>query len=183
VPALPIPDRKAIMKPQRTGRTTLTTITNYTYDEIEIGQMATYSRTITQREITLFAAASGDVNPLHLDAAYAATTPFEEPIAHGILSASLISAAIAMKLPGPGVVYVGQSLRFLRPVKAGDTLNARIEVTAKRDDKKFVTLNCEIVNQHAKPVVTGEALVLAPSEKVTIDTPELPAISVGELRL
>ena len=154
----------------------MSTITNYTYDEIDIGQSATYSRTITQREITLFAAASGDVNPLHLDPEYAATTPFEKPIAHGILSASLISAAIALKLPGPGVVYVGQSLRFMRPVKAGD------ELTAKRDDKKFVTLDCEIVNQHGKPVVTGEALVLAPSEKVTIDTPALPDITVGELR-
>lgn len=157
----------------------MTKITNFTYDEIVIGQTATYSRTITQREITLFAAASGDVNPLHLDPAYAATTPFEEPIAHGILSASLISAAIALKLPGPGVVYVGQSLRFMRPVKAGDELTARIEVTAKRDDKKFVTLECEIVNQHGKPVVTGEALVLAPSEKLTIDTPALPEITVG----
>jgi acyl dehydratase len=154
-------------------------ITNFTFDEIQIGQAATYSRTITEREITLFAAASGDVNPLHLDAAYAATTPFGEPIAHGILSASLVSAAIALKLPGPGVVYVSQSLRFLRPVKVGDELTARIQVTAKREDKKFVTLDCEIVNQHGKPVVTGQAEVLAPSEKLSIDTPSLPAISIG----
>ena len=157
----------------------MATITNFTFDEIQIGQAATYSRTITEREITLFAAASGDVNPLHLDAAYAATTPFGEPIAHGILSASLVSAAIALKLPGPGVVYVSQSLRFLRPVKAGDELTARIEVTAKREDKKFVTLDCEIVNQHGKPVVTGQAEVLAPSEKLSIDTPSLPAINIG----
>jgi len=157
----------------------MATITNFTFDEIQIGQAATYSRTITEREITLFAAASGDVNPLHLDAAYAATTPFGEPIAHGILSASLVSAAIALKLPGPGVVYVSQSLRFLRPVKVGDELTARIQVTAKREDKKFVTLDCEIVNQHGKPVVTGQAEVLAPSEKLSIDTPSLPAISIG----
>jgi 3-hydroxybutyryl-CoA dehydratase len=158
----------------------MASITNFTYDEIEIGQTATYSRTITEREIILFAAASGDVNPLHLDADYAATTPFGEPIAHGILSASLISSAIALELPGPGVVYVGQSLRFLRPVKAGEQLTARIEVTAKRDDKKFVTLDCEIVNQHGKPVVSGEAVVLAPSEKTSIEVPDLPPIEIGD---
>ena len=158
----------------------MATITNFTFDEIQIGQSAAYSRSITEREITLFAEASGDVNPLHLDAAYAATTPFGEPIAHGILSASLLSSAIALELPGPGVVYVGQSLRFLRPVKVGDELTARIEVTAKREDKKFVTLDCEIVNQHGKPVVTGEAVVMAPSEKLTIDTPTLPAITIGD---
>mgnify|MGYP001814631734 CR=1 FL=1 len=157
----------------------MATITNFTYDEIRIGQSTTFSRTIDEREILLFAAASGDVNPLHLDPDYAAGTRFGEPIAHGILSASLISAAIALQLPGPGVVYVSQSLRFLRPVKAGDELTARLEVTAKRDDKKFVTLDCEIVNQHGKPVVTGQAEVMAPSEKTTIETPVLPAIRIG----
>jgi len=154
-------------------------ISNFTFDEIQIGQTTSFSRTIGEREIMLFAAASGDVNPLHLDPVYAATTPFGEPIAHGILSASLISAAVALQLPGPGAVYVSQSLRFLRPVKAGDQLTARLEVTAKRADKKFITLDCEIVNQHGKPVVTGQAEIMAPVEKVTIDLPELPAISTG----
>ena len=154
-------------------------ISNFTFDEIQIGQTTSFSRTIGEREIMLFAAASGDVNPLHLDPVYAATTPFGEPIAHGILSASLISAAVALQLPGPGAVYVSQSLRFLRPVKAGDQLTARLEVTAKREDKKFITLDCEIVNQQGKPVVTGQAEIMAPVEKVTIDLPELPAISIG----
>ena len=154
-------------------------ISNFTFDEIQIGQTTSFSRTIGEREIMLFAAASGDVNPLHLDPVYAATTPFGEPIAHGILSASLISAAVALQLPGPGAVYVSQSLRFLRPVKAGDQLTARLEVTAKRADKKFITLDCAIVNQHGKPVVTGQAEIMAPVEKVTIDLPELPAISIG----
>jgi 3-hydroxybutyryl-CoA dehydratase len=156
------------------------TITNFTYDEIRVGQSTTFARTISEREILLFAAASGDINPLHLDPDYAAGTRFGEPIAHGILSASLISAAIALQLPGPGVVYVSQTLRFLRPVKAGDHLTARLEVTAKRDDKKFVTLDCEIVNQHGKPVVTGEAEVMAPAEKTTIEAPTLPPIRIGE---
>lgn len=153
-------------------------ISNFTFDEIRIGQTTTYSRTIGEREIQLFAAASGDVNPLHLDPAYAATTPFGEPIAHGILSASLISAAVALQLPGPGAVYVSQTLRFLRPVRVGDQLTARLEVTAKREDKKFVTLDCEIVNQHGRPVVTGQAEIMAPVEKITIDMPQLPAITI-----
>jgi len=155
-------------------------ISNYTFDEITIGQSASFSRTIGEREILLFAAASGDVNPIHLDPAYAAGTPFGEPIAHGILSAGLISAAIALRLPGPGAIYVGQTLRFLRPVKAGDHLTATVEVKAKREDKKFVTLDCQVVNQHGKPVLVGEAEILAPSEKVQIESPDLPAIVIGE---
>jgi 3-hydroxybutyryl-CoA dehydratase len=155
-------------------------ISNFTYDEITIGQTAAYTRIIGRREVVLFAAASGDVNPLHLDAEYASGTPFGEPIAHGILSASLISAAVALLLPGPGAVYVSQSLRFLRPVKIGDELTATLEVTAKRDDKRFVTLNCEIVNQLGKPVVSGEAVIMAPSEKMTVDEPILPRVTVEE---
>ena len=153
-------------------------ISNFTYDEITIGQTTTYSRTIGEREIMLFAEASGDVNPLHLDAGYAAGTPFGEPIAHGILSASLISAAVALQLPGPGAVYVSQTLRFLRPVKVGDRLMATLTVTGKRDDKKFVTLDCGIVNQHGKVVVTGQAEIMAPTEKLHIELPTLPAITI-----
>lgn len=155
-------------------------LSNFTFDEITVGQATTFSRTIGEREVLLFAAASGDVNPLHLDGAYAAGTPFGEPIAHGILSASLISAAVALQLPGPGAVYVSQTLRFLRPVRIGDRLTAHLEVTAKREDKKFITLDCEVVNQQGKPVVTGQAEILAPTERITIDTPVLPDIVVGD---
>ena len=169
----------AMIETLANGTTRMTTITNLTFDEIQIGQATTFSRTIGEREIKLFAAASGDINPLHLDADYAAGTRFGEPIAHGILSASLISAAIALQLPGPGVVYVSQSLRFLRPVKVGDQLTARLEVTAKQEDKKFVTLDCEIVNQHGKPVVTGQAEIMAPVEKITTEMPVLPDITIG----
>lgn len=154
-------------------------VTNHTFDEITLGQQATYRRRIGEREVALFAAACGDVNPLHLDRDYAAGTLFGERIAHGMLSASLISSAVALVLPGPGSVYVSQSLRFLRPVKIGDELTARLEVTAKRSDKPFVTLDCEIVNQHGKPVVTGQAEIMAPTEKQTVELPDLPAISVG----
>jgi 3-hydroxybutyryl-CoA dehydratase len=94
-------------------------ISNYTYDEITIGQTATYSKLIEERDVQLFAVVSGDVNPVHLDAAFAATTQFRERIAHGMLSGAVISAAIAMQLPGPGTIYLGQTLRFTLPVKVG----------------------------------------------------------------
>lgn len=155
-------------------------ISNVTYDEISVGRTARYTRRIGRREVILFAAASGDVNPLHLDADYASNTPFGEPIAHGILSASLISAAVALVLPGPGAVYVSQTLQFLRPVKIGDELTANLEVTAKRDDKRFITLACEIVNQLGKAVVSGEAVIMAPAEKQQVDEPLLPRITVEE---
>jgi acyl dehydratase len=155
-------------------------ISNFTFDEITIGQTATYRRRIGEREIAFFAAASGDVNPLHLDAGYAAGTRFGERIAHGMLSAGLISAAVALVLPGPGSVYVSQSLRFLRPVHVDDELTANMTVTAKRDDKHFVTLDCEVVNQDGKAVVSGEAVIMAPTEKMTVETPALPAFSTTE---
>ena len=96
-------------------------LVNYTYDEITIGQTARYSRLIEERDIRLFAAVSGDVNPVHLDPEFAAATSFGEPIAHGMLTGAIISAALAMELPGPGTIYLSQSLKFRLPVKPGDT--------------------------------------------------------------
>ena len=153
-------------------------ISNFSYDEIFVGQTGSYSKRIGEREVLLFAAASGDINPLHLDSEYAAGTRFGERIAHGILSGSLISSAVALVLPGPGAVYVSQSLNFLRPVSIGDELTAELTVTAKRDDKRFVTLDCRVVNQHGKAVVSGEAVVLAPAEKMTLKEPSLPSIEI-----
>jgi len=154
-------------------------ISNYTYDEISIGQTASYSRTIGEKEIILFAAATGDVNPVHLDAEFAAGTLFKERIAHGMLTGGIISAALALVLPGPGTIYLGQSLRFQRPVKLGDELTARLQVSAKRDDKKIVTLDCEVLNQHGKTVANGTAEIMAPGEKIVIDQPSEPRVTVG----
>jgi 3-hydroxybutyryl-CoA dehydratase len=95
-------------------------ISNFTYDEIHIGQIAQYTKQVNASDIVLFAAASGDLNPVHLDAEFAATTPFGEPIAHGMLTGAIISAAIATELPGPGTIYLSQTLRFRLPVKIGD---------------------------------------------------------------
>ena len=154
------------------------TINNYTYEEITIGQTATYSKTVDQRDIQLFAAVSGDVNPVHLDADYAAATDFGEPIAHGMLSGALISAALAMELPGPGAVYIKQSLTFRLPVKVGDTVTIQLEVTDKKDRRRFVTLDCKAVNQNGKVVANGTAEVIAPAEKISLERPQVPQVSL-----
>ncbi len=157
----------------------MSNLENFTYDEITIGQTATYSKTLTEDDLVLFAAVSGDVNPVHLDAEFAATTMFKERIAHGMWTGGVISAAIALELPGPGTIYLGQNLSFRAPVKVGDTITVTLEVTDKVDDKKFVTMKCTATNQHGKAVVKGEAQVMAPTEKVSMPAPALPSINIG----
>ena len=155
-------------------------ICNHTYDEITIGQTATYSKLIEARDVQLFAVVSGDVNPVHLDATFAATTQFKERIAHGMLSGAVISAAIAMELPGPGTIYLGQSLRFTLPVKLGDTITVNLEVIDKKDRRGFVSLECQVFNQHGQLVVTGTAEVMAPREKLVLERPLLPPVRIGD---
>jgi 3-hydroxybutyryl-CoA dehydratase len=155
-------------------------ISNYTYDEITIGQTATYSKLIEERDVQLFAAVSGDVNPVHLDAEFAATTQFKQCIAHGMLSGAIISAAIAMELPGPGTIYLGQSLRFCLPVNLGDTITVKLEVIDKKEKRGYVTLDCQVFNQDEKLVVTGTADVMAPKEKLLLERPALPHVRIGE---
>ena len=157
----------------------MTQLSNFTFEEISIGQTATYTRQVEERDIQLFAAVSGDVNPVHLDANYAAGTQFGERIAHGMLTGAFISAALALELPGPGTIYLGQSLRFRLPVKIGDDITVHLEVTDMREDRGFVTLNCKAVNQLGKAVATGVAEVMAPGEKIAMESPALPAIQVG----
>jgi 3-hydroxybutyryl-CoA dehydratase len=151
---------------------------NFTYDEISIGQTARYSKVIEERDIQLFAAVSGDVNPVHLDAEFAAGTPFGERIAHGMLTGAIISAALAMELPGPGTVYLSQSLKFRLPVKLGDTVTVLLEVTDKQDRRRLVTLDCKASNQEGKVVATGTAEVMAPAQKLSIERPALPRVEV-----
>lgn len=155
-------------------------LTNFPYADIELGQTATYSKPVGEQEVLLFAAVSGDINPLHLDPEYARTTPFGERIAHGMLTGGLVSAAIAMKLPGPGTIYRSQSLRFRAPVKLGDTLTVQLEVTEKSDRGPSVTLDCKVFNQHDKLVASGTADVIAPTEKLQLKRPDLPQVRVGE---
>ena len=129
---------------------------------IRIGASASWSKTITMADIRAFAALTGDENPLHVDEAFARTTRFGRPIAHGMLVASLSSAVLSRSLPGPGTIYLSQSLEFVRPVYPGDTITALVEVTEMRDDKPVVTLITRCVNQHGEEVVRGKAIVLAP---------------------
>jgi len=153
-------------------------LSNFTYDEITIGQTATYSKLVQEQDIQLFAAASGDVNPVHLDADFAAGTMFKGRIAHGMLTGALISAALAMELPGPGTIYLSQSLRFRLPVKIGDTITIKLEVTNKQDKRQLVTLDCKAYNQDDKLVASGNAEVMAPSEKLLIERPALPGVQI-----
>jgi len=154
-------------------------ITNYCYEDITLDQTVSVSRTITEDDITLFAALSGDLNPVHLDADYAATTPFGKPIAHGMLCGALISATVAMNFPGPGSIYRSQTIKFSKPVFIDDELTIHISVKEKQDRLKLVTLSCVIKNQHGKTVATGESGVIAPSQKVSIEAATLPEISLG----
>jgi 3-hydroxybutyryl-CoA dehydratase len=142
------------------------------FEDMEIGQTASIGKTITEADILMFAAVSTDTNPVHLNAEYASHTPFKERIAHGMLSAGLISAVLGTKLPGEGTIYMSQSLRFRRPVKIGDTVTATVEVTALDPVKKRATLKttCFVAG---KAVIEGEALVMPPARDETDgETPE-----------
>lgn len=141
-------------------------IENVTYDEITIGQTARQTRTLSKQDIAAFAAISGDVNPAHIDAEYADHTLFHGVIAHGMWGAALISKLLGTSLPGPGTIYLEQTLRFLKPVRIGDTLRITATVTAKDDLKKRLQLDCEIKNQTGALVLAGVATVIAPTEKV-----------------
>lgn len=156
----------------------MSVLINKTYDEIQEGDCATLVRTLTEKELVLFAAVSGDVNPVHLDAEFAKTTMFGEQIAHGMWSGSLISAALATVLPGPGTIYLGQELSFRRPVKLGDTLTVTLTVKEKLS-KNRVVVDTLVTNQKDEKVVVGTATVMAPTEKSELQAPELPEITIG----
>lgn len=154
-------------------------ITNRTFDDLAIGDSCERSHQIVERDLQLFAAVSGDHNPIHLDPDYAATTQFKGRIAHGMYSGALISAALAMELPGPGTVYLGQNLTFKRPIMIGDTVTVKLTVKEKIEKKSIVVLDCTLTNQDNKVVVVGEATVMAPTEKHSVNMPELPNITLG----
>lgn len=157
---------------------TLNVLENITYNELKEGDSATLSRTLTQDELVLFAAVSGDVNPVHLDAAFAAESMFKERIGHGMWSGSLISAALATVMPGPGTIYLEQNLAFKRPVKLDDTLNITLTVLRK-EPRNRVLISCSVHNQRGEQVVVGEAKVIAPTEKVSLLKPSLPEITIA----
>lgn len=149
---------------------------NKTFNEIHIGDSASLRRTLTLKDIQLFAIMSGDINPAHLDEDYAQKDMFHKIIAHGMWGGSLISTILGTLLPGPGTIYLSQSFKFLRPVGIGDTITARVTVTHKHAKRPAVTLDCFCINQNGKKVITGTARVLAPIEKVHRPKPKLPKI-------
>ncbi|MEE4113832.1 MAG: MaoC family dehydratase [Desulfobacteraceae bacterium] len=133
-----------------------------TFDQLTIGDSDRFSKTVTDTDIYLFAGVTGDFNPAHIDEAYAQGTFFKTRIAHGMLSAGFISAVIGTRLPGPGTVYMRQTLDFLAPVRIGDTVTATVEVIEKMEDKKRVRLRTTCVNQEGTRILDGEALVSPP---------------------
>ena len=128
--------------------------------EFEVGEKARLSKTVTESDVAGMAEVTGDFNPLHVDTAFASRTRFKGRIAHGVLSAGLISAVLGMRLPGPGAIYLSQTLNFLYPVRIGDTLTAEVEVTKWRADKCIIYLDTRCFNQDGRDVVEGEAVLL-----------------------
>jgi len=133
-----------------------------TFNELNIGDSARFSKTVTEADVVMFAGITGDLNPAHIDEAYAQGTFFKTRIAHGMLSAGFISAVIGTRLPGPGTIYMHQSLDFLAPVSIGDTVTAMVEVVEKVEEKKRVRLKTTCVNQKGTPILNGEAMVSPP---------------------
>jgi 3-hydroxybutyryl-CoA dehydratase len=135
---------------------------HYCIEDLEIGMEAAHERVVTGSDIETFAELSGDNNPVHLDADFAAKSPFKARIAHGMLTASFISTVLGTKLPGYGCIYLSQTLRFKAPVKIGDTVRTLARITSLDRDKRRAALDCS-VSVGDKVVLEGEALVLVPS--------------------
>ena len=155
-------------------------IENRTFDELKIGDSAELARTLRKQDIELFAAMSGDVNPAHVDEDFAKTDMFHKVIAHGMWGGALISALIGTELPGPGTIYLDQSLHFRRPVGLGDSVIVRVTVRSKDATSGHVVLDCLCVNQAGDVLIEGEARVLAPRAKVRRPRALLPEVHVHE---
>ena len=141
----------------------ITAKTGYYFEDLEVGMSASYSRVVTSEDIVSFSEVSGDKNPVHLDAEYAAGTMFKERIAHGILTASYISAVIGMELPGPGCIYISQSLKFKAPVLIGAEAGAKGVVKELNPAKRLAVLDCT-VSVGDRVVLEGEAVIMAPKK-------------------
>lgn len=151
---------------------------NIPFDELQIGDSTSLTRTVTDEDIQLFAYLSGDINPLHLDEDYAKTTQFGERIAHGMFVSILVTTAVATKLPGPGSIYRGQEMKFQRPVKIGDTITAELTIIEKKKRGNLIKIDCEMKNQRGETVFTGVSTAVAPSEKLRIKAAELPQVEI-----
>ena len=155
-------------------------VSNRVFDEIAVGDSAALVHTLRADDIRLFAVLSGDVNPAHLDPEFADHTRFHGVIAHGMFGGALISAVLGTRLPGPGTIYLGQTLKFLAPVRVGDTITTSVTVTSRDAAHKRLKLECRCVNQDGVSVITGEADVLAPTEHIVRPRAPLPEVELSE---
>ena len=153
-------------------------IENRTFDEIAVGETASSQRTLTSDDIALFAVVSGDVNPAHLDPAYAETDLFHRIIAHGMWGGALISAVLGTRLPGPGTIYLSQDLHFRAPVGIGDTITTTITAREKQPAKHRIIFDCTSTNQDGRVVISGAAEVQAPTEKIRRPRMTLPGVQL-----
>ena len=142
-------------------------LVNRTFNELSVGETASLVRLVSPDDIKLFAAVSGDINPAHLDAQYAAGDIFGHVVIHGMWTGALISTLLGTQLPGPGTIYLAQDLHFRKPVSPGDTITATIKVQEKRTEKRIVLFDTRCTNQRGQEVLTGTATVIAPSEKLS----------------
>ncbi|GHE21385.1 bifunctional enoyl-CoA hydratase/phosphate acetyltransferase [Halomonas urumqiensis] len=155
-------------------------IENRTFDEIQVGDVAHLNKRLTMDDIKLFAIMSGDVNPSHVDDDFARSSRFQEVIAHGMWGGALISTVLGTQLPGPGTIYLSQTLDFHAPVRLGDVLDVSVKVTAKSPETHQLTLDCRCANQRGKVVIEGQARVLAPTQKVRRPRTVLPSVRLAE---
>ena len=153
-------------------------IENRTFAELQVGDSASIARTLTHRDIELFAIMSGDVNPAHVDEEFAKSDIFHQVIAHGMWGGALISTVLGTQLPGPGAIYLGQSLRFRHPVYLGDTVTVTVKVTEKIEEKNRVLLDCLATNEKGEIVISGTAEVIAPTEKISRELVSLPEVKL-----
>ncbi|KTD29904.1 bifunctional enoyl-CoA hydratase/phosphate acetyltransferase [Legionella israelensis] len=151
---------------------------NVTFDEMTVGQQASLKKQLTEKDIKLFAAVSGDVNPQHMDPEYAKSDIFHGIVGHGMWSASLISTVLGTILPGPGTIYLEQDIKFKKPVRIDDTITVTVIVHEKKADKSIVILDCKGINQRGETVMEGRATVLAPTQKIRAPKIHLPEVQI-----
>jgi acyl dehydratase len=156
------------------------TITNRTFCELELGDSANLVRTLTHKDIELFAVVSGDVNPAHLDEDFAKNDIFHGVVAHGMWGGALISAVLGTELPGPGTIYLDQTLQFRRPIRIGDVVTVTLTVIEKIAGANRVILSSKATNQRGEEVITGTATVIAPVEKISRPRVLLPDVTIRE---
>jgi phosphotransacetylase/acyl dehydratase len=156
---------------------------NHPLEELRVGQAATLTRTLTRADLLLFAKVTGDVNPAHVDAVYARSSRFGEIIAHGMLGGSLISNLLGTRLPGPGTIYVSQTLRFLKPVHIGDTLSVSVTIASIDLPHRRVLLDTRCADHAGNVVIEGQAEVVAPTQKLRVHRTELPDVLMADKNL